>query len=51
LFHYLRGQTNFRNEFLEEKKRKEEKRMKNRIEKKRRLRENVSYNGGISVQY
>ena len=41
----------FRNEFLEERNRKEERIMKNRIEKKRRLRENVSYNDRICVQY
>jgi hypothetical protein len=32
----------FRNKFLEDKKRREERMLKNRIEKKRRLKENVS---------
>ena len=36
-------------ERLEERKGKEEKRMKNRIERKRRLMENVSLEDGISV--
>ena len=40
----------FRDKFLEEKKRKGEKRLKNRIERKRRLKENVSLEDGISVQ-
>ena len=40
----------FRDKFLEERKRKEEKRMKNGIERKRRLKENVSLEDGISVQ-
>ena len=40
----------FMDKFLEERKRKEEKRMKNRIERKRRLMENVSLEDGISVQ-
>jgi len=40
----------FRDKFLEERKRKEEKRMKNRIERKRRLMENVTLEDGISVQ-
>ena len=41
---------NFRIKFLEERNRKEERRMKNRIEKKRRLIENVSLEDGISIQ-
>ena len=40
----------FRNKFLEERNRKEERRMKNRIERKRRLIENVSLEDGIYVQ-
>ncbi len=40
----------FRNKFLEERNRKEERILKNRIEKKRRLKENVSLEYGISVQ-
>ena len=40
----------FRNKFLEERNRKEERRMKNRIEKKRRLIENVSLEDKIFVQ-
>ena len=40
----------FRNKFLEERNRKEERILKNRIEKKRRLKENVSLEDGISVQ-
>ena len=40
----------FRKTFLEERKRKEGRRLKNRMEKKRRLKENVSLEGGISVQ-
>ena len=40
----------FRNQFLESKKRKEERILKNRNEKKRRLKENVSFEGKISVQ-
>ncbi len=40
----------FRTEFMEERKRKEERRLKNRIGKKRRLMENVSLEDGISVQ-
>ena len=40
----------FRKRFLEDRKRKDEKRMKNREEKKRRLRENVSLVDGITVQ-
>ena len=41
---------NFRNKFLEERNRKEEGILKNRIEKKRRLKENVSLEDRISVQ-
>ena len=40
----------FRDKLLEDRKRKEERRMKNRIERKRRLMENVSLEDGISVQ-
>ena len=40
----------FRDKFLEERKRKEEKRMKNRIERKRRMMKNVSLEDEISVQ-
>ena len=46
----LREEDGFRDKFLENRKRKEEKRMKNRIERKRRLKENVSLEDGISVQ-
>ena len=46
----LREEDGFRDKFLEDRKRKEEKRMKNRIERKRRLKENVSLEDGISVQ-
>ncbi len=46
----LREEEGFMDKFLEERKRKEEKRMKNRIERKRRLMENVSLEDGISVQ-
>ena len=46
----LSDEESFRDKFLEDRKRKEEKRMKNRIEKKRRLNENVSLEDGISVQ-
>ena len=38
----------FRNKFLEERTRKEERILKNRIEKKRRLKENVSLEDRIS---
>ncbi len=44
------GEEDFRNKFLEERNRKEERILKNRIEKKRRLKENVSLEDGISVQ-
>ena len=40
----------FRSKFLEERNRKEERILKNRIEKKRRLKENVSLEDRISVQ-
>ena len=40
----------FRNKFLEDRKRREERILKNRIERKRRLKENVSLEDGISVQ-
>ncbi len=40
----------FRNEFLEKRKMKEERILRNMKEKKRRLKENVSYNDRISVQ-
>ena len=40
----------FRDKFLEDRKRREERILKNRIEKKRRLKENVSLEDGISVQ-
>ena len=46
----LSDEESFRDKFLEDRKRKEEKRMKNRIERKRRLKENVSLEDGISVQ-
>ena len=46
----LLEEEGFRDKFLEEKIRNEEKRMKLRIEKKRRLKENVSLEDGISVQ-
>ena len=39
-----------RNKFLEERKKKEEKILKNRMEKKRRLKENVSLEAQKSVQ-
>ena len=42
--------ADFRNKFLEERNRKEEKILKNRIEKKRRLKENVSLEAEKSVQ-
>ena len=42
--------ADFRNKFLEERKKKEEKILKNRIEKKRRLKENVSLEAEKSVQ-
>ena len=40
----------FRTEFKDKRSRMEERRMKNRIERKRRLKENVSLEDGISVQ-
>jgi hypothetical protein len=40
----------FRKEFLEKRKNIEERRLKNNIERKRRLKENVSLEEGISVQ-
>ena len=46
----LREEDGFRDRFLEGRKRKEEKRLKNKIEKKRRLKENVSLEEEISVQ-
>ncbi len=46
----LREEDGFRDKFLEDRKRREEKVLKNRIEKKRRLKENVSLEDGISVQ-
>ena len=42
--------TEFRNEFLEKRKRKKEKQLKNREERKRRLKENVSFEAEKSVQ-
>ena len=41
---------NFRKEFVEERRRKEERMLKNRIEKRRRLKEYVSLEERISVQ-
>ena len=46
----LHEEDGFRDKFLEGRKRKEERILKNRIEKKRRLKENVSLEDGISVQ-
>ena len=40
----------FRKEFLEKRKNREERRLKNNIERKRRLKESVSLEDGISVQ-
>ena len=40
----------FRTEFMDKRSRMEERRMKNRIERKRRLKENVSLEDEISVQ-
>ncbi len=40
----------FRNEFLERRKNREERKLKNRIEKRRILKENVSFEDEISVQ-
>ena len=42
--------ADFRNKFLEERKKKEEKILKNRMKKKRRLKENVSLGAEKSVQ-
>jgi transposase InsO family protein len=44
------GDENFRKEFVEERRRKEERRVKNRIEKRRRLKEDVLLEDRISVQ-
>ena len=44
------GHEKFRKEFVEEKKRNEERILKNRIEKRRRLKEDVSLEERISVQ-
>ncbi|WMT49121.1 MAG: hypothetical protein RE472_08630 [Thermoplasmatales archaeon] len=46
----LREKDGFKDKFLVEKKRKEEKGVKNRIERKRKLMEDVSMEDGISVQ-
>ena len=46
----LREEEGFRDKFLEDRKRREQRILKNRIEKKWRLKENVSLEGGISVQ-
>ena len=46
----LHEEDGFRDKFLEGRKRKEERILQNRIEKKRRLKENVSLKDGISVQ-
>ena len=46
----LRDEEGFRDKFLEGRNRREERILKNRIEKKRRLKENVSLEDGISVQ-
>ena len=46
----LREEDGFRDKFLEDRNRREERMLKNRIEKKRRLKENVSLEDGISVQ-
>ena len=46
----LRDEDGFRDKFLEGRNRREERMLKNRIEKKRRLKENVSLEDGISVQ-
>ena len=46
----LREEDGFRDKFLEDRKRREQRILKNRIEKKWRLKENVSLEGGISVQ-
>ena len=44
------GDENFRKEFVGERKRKEERILKNRIEKRRRLKEDTSLEERISVQ-
>ena len=44
------GDESFRTEFMDMRSRMEERRMKNGIERKRRLMENVSLEDGISVQ-
>ena len=44
------GDGNFRKEYVEERKTKEERILKNRIEKRRRLKEDVSLEERISVQ-
>ena len=46
----LREEEGFRDKFLEGRNRREERILKNRIERKRRLKENVSLEDGISVQ-
>ena len=46
----LHEEDGFGEKFLEDKKRKEERMLKNRIEKKRSLKENVSLEDEISVQ-
>ena len=45
----LREEEGFKDKFLEDRKRMEERMLKNRIEKKRRFKENVSLEDGISV--
>jgi transposase InsO family protein len=46
----LREEDGFRDKFLEGRNRRGERMLKNRIERKRRLKENVSLEDGISVQ-
>ena len=46
----LREEDGFRDRFLESRNRRGGRMLKNRIEKKRRLKENVSLKDGISVQ-
>ena len=46
----LREEEGFRDKFLEGRNRREERILKNRIEKKRRLKENVPLEDEISVQ-
>ena len=46
----LRDEDGFRDKFLEGRNRREERILKNRIEKKTRFKENVSLEDGISVQ-